>query len=251
MKTLTHTVWTSCFVVANMCASPQAGELSAGMAIFSTKPPFIGEDVITLPIPVIKYETENFHYFLDTAAYTFVKHQSDTLSWSAAGIAKLRFLDRDTDGDLAGMEDRDPSLDLGFKFNTKAFWGGVSLMFIADATSTHGGNEASLSYSYDHMATNELIFIPAIEFDNYSKKLSDFIYGVRASEAIPVTRPEYHPDNATIAKLSLTIVYLLSNNWTCMQYTGVTRLHNTLTDSPIVAEDKEVQLFFGALYKFN
>lgn len=251
MKTLANAVLTACLVVANIGANVQAGKLSAGIAVISAQSPFIGEGTKTLLIPAVKYDTENFHYFLDSAAYTFVNHKSNAFSCSASGVAKLRYLYRDKEGDLAGMVDRGASLDVGIKFNTKASWGNLGLTFIADATSKHEGNETSVSYSYDHMATNKLIFTPSIEISNYSKKLADYNYGVRASEAITATRAEYHPDDAMLGKVNLTIIYLLSEHWTLLQNTNITYLDDTLTNSPIVIEDREIQVFFGALYKFD
>lgn len=251
MKNFTNAVLASCFVATSIYTHVQAGELSAGIASISVKSPFKGEGTKTLPLPAIKYETENFHYFLDSAAYTLISHKSNAFFWGVSGVAKLRYLYRAQEDNLAGMEDRDASLDAGLTFKTKAPWGNLGLTFIADATSKHNGSETSIAYSYDHMVTNQLIFTPSATISHYSKNLADYNYGVRASEAIAVTRTEYHPDDATIGKYSLTFIYLLSNHWMLLQTTSLTDLDDTLTKSPIVIEDKETQVFFGALYKFD
>jgi outer membrane protein len=252
MNTVNKTVLTACLIAASISANVQAGELSAGFAINASKSAFIGEGTNTNLLPTVKYDTENFHYFLDIATYTLVGRESEKFSWRVSAVGKLRFLDRDTEDELAGMEDRDASLDVGIGFESQAPWGNLVLAVIADATSQHEGTEAIVSYSYDYSPTEKLTFSPSVEVSVYSKKLADYTYGVRASEAsIALNRPEYHVDAAGLVTLSLTTSYRLSDRWTLLQLISVTELDETITNSPIVTEDIETEVNFRALYKFD
>jgi outer membrane protein len=250
MKTPIKTILASYLIAVGISANAQAGEFSAGVAIIANNSPFIEEDTKTYLVPLIKYEGDNLDYFLDTATYTLVRHKSESFSWRIAAVGKLRFLDRDTEGQLAGMQDRDASLDIGVGFESQAPWGDLGFVVVGDATSAHKGAEAAATYSYEFSVTENFTLTPSLEISVYSKKLADYYYGVRASEAT-ANRAEYHPDDSGQVKASIAADYRLTDRWTLISAISVSELDKELTNSPIVNDDLDVYVAIGTLYRFE
>jgi outer membrane protein len=155
----------------------------------------------------------------------------------------------DTPPELAGMQVREPSADLGLHYRHFSDWGTLHGMLLYDAFHVHGGTEARLGYSYD-WTRGRLTLRPSAFVAFRNAKLNDYYYGVRPEEALP-TRPAYAPGSGLNAWLGLYGSYRLFDNWHLIGGAGVLVMDRDIADSPIVESGVLPTVFLGAAYDFG
>lgn len=151
---------------------------------------------------------------------------------------------------LAGMDDRDFSLDAGLA----ASWrvprvGQFEVSLATDILDRSGGQEAEVSWTGLVRAGGWQI-LPAVAVKWQSSDMLDYYYGVRPDEAI-VGRPVYSPGSAIFPELSVLATRPLGKRWQLFGRVGHTWLPSEVTDSPLVGEDSRTSLIVGLGYIFD
>lgn len=151
---------------------------------------------------------------------------------------------------LAGMDDRDFSLDAGLA----ASWrvprvGQLEVSLATDILDRSGGQEAEVSWTGLVRAGGWQI-LPAVAVKWQSSDMLDYYYGVRADEAL-VGRPVYSPGSAIFPELSVLATRPLGERWQLFGRVGHTWLPSEVTDSPLVGEDSRTSLIVGLGYTFD
>lgn len=150
---------------------------------------------------------------------------------------------------LAGMEKRNPAVDMGLSYRYRRPYGNFDLEYLHDANHTHKGSEARFEYSVD-LDAGRWHFRPAVTVARRSRLLNDYYYGVRPEEAT-ATRPEYHAGAGTDWSLNLYAYYDLSARWRALGALGFTHHSNQILRSPLVEEGAEPSLQLGVAYDFG
>lgn len=234
--------------IASMTATVAfAGEFSLGIAAGTLTRQYHYQDDQTFVIPVIAYEGERFSYFLDTAAFQLLSGEHGETGWRTRMLARARIFDQPAAA--AGLEKRRSTLDAGFEVAAQGPWGAMSLEGLADTLDRHDGFEASLTYSYDLALTSQLSITPRIGVSYQDRRLADYYFGVRPSEA-KATRPEYHPDAGGSATAGLTIAYAMTSRWQLLAVMTRAALSDDLADSPLIAKRSTTTAVIGVMYRF-
>lgn len=169
--------------------------------------------------------------------------------WELGPFLQVRFdgYDADKSDFLAGMDDREFSVDAGFG----ASWrndkvGQIELSAATDLLGRSGGHELELSYTALFRAGG-FTFIPALAAKWQSDHLVDYYYGVREEEALP-GRPAYEGDSAFVPELSLLVSRRLGKHWSLFGRVGHSWLPGEIRDSPIVDASGRTSILLGLGY---
>ena len=155
----------------------------------------------------------------------------------------------DAPASLAGMAQRNTSVDVGLAYNVRLPWGDVRIEALQDANGTHKGREARLSVSRE-TRSGAWTWRPSVSLGWRSAKLNDYYYGVKADEATDA-RAAYAPGGGLQAGVGLHTTYALTRNWRLMSGVSATVLGNEVKNSPIVQQRVLPAFYLGAVYDFG
>lgn len=231
-------------LASNVCA---AGEWGLGLGVAAQEQPQTGVDTQVVVLPFPSYEGERLSVGFGNIAYALTT--TDRFRVAVEGQLRFDGYDPDDSDELAGMRERDFTLDAGFSVTSGGDWGVASLKAMADALGVHEGYEISATYAYP-LTFERLTVVPSIGAHWLSSDLVDYYYGVRNDEAT-AARPAYSGKAVFNTSASLTAVYELSDSWEIIGGGQYTHLGDEITDSPIIERDREVILYSGIVYRFG
>jgi len=150
---------------------------------------------------------------------------------------------------LAGMEGRDPGMDMGASYQRRGAWGNAYIEYLRDVSGNSQGSEVRLGYGYE-WRSGRLRLRPTAMLAARSAKLNDHYYGVRPAEAIP-GRPAYEAGSGMNASIGLYASYELSRRWRLLAGATATRWSEGVRHSPIVDEQAKYAGFLGLVYDIS
>ncbi len=231
-----------------LCSPAFAGEFSykLGAAVIGSQDYVIGEDNELLLVPYGEFEYGMFKLDKDGLTATYDIDDSHSIS---AGINQRRSsFDRSDNKILKHFDKRDSAIEMTAKWMFSVEDGDISLSATGDVSDTHNGYEIGVEYSKNMMALNGLV-IPSVSLTLQSEELVDYYYGVNASEAT-ANIAAYKGKESLTAKLAVTHIYSLTENWSTFTNVGWQYLGSGITDSSIVKKDNVWTVVFGAVYDF-
>ena len=241
--------WTSAWILLGLVMLPfesMAGEWGLGLGVVSQRPPQAGADAEVFVIPFPSYEGERLSASLGNVNWAL--HSSERLRFAVEGQVRFDGYDPDSSTGLAGMEERDATLDVGFSFTAKGSWGVARFQALSDVLGVHEGFEVSTGYEYPFHA-GRWVFLPSFTVSFLSEDLVDYYYGVRLNESMP-GRPAYAGASTINAKVGLTVAFSLGRQWSLIAGGEYVRLGSEITDSPIIARDYQVLSYTALEYRF-
>lgn len=151
---------------------------------------------------------------------------------------------------LAGMDDRDFSLDAGLA----ASWrvprvGQFEVSLGTDVLDRSGGQEAGVSWT-GLVRAGSWRLLPGVSLRWQSSDMVDYYYGVLPGEAI-AGRPAYAPGSALFPAVSLLATRPLGERWEFFARAGHTWLPSEVTNSPLVDQDSRTSVIVGLGYTFD
>lgn len=230
---------------------PQAvfepGSVGLGAGIRLQDSPYKADKTRTDLVPQYLMETE---YVFGYGTYGGI-HLFNTDTIQLDIIAQYRFdlLDPADSAFLRGMEKRKQSVDAGALFTYKTQFGDLSIKWVHDILNHSKGYETTLAYGYNWFV-NRLLIRPSIGVSWLSRDLADYYYGVRQTEATP-TRPAYRPGASTNILLGIETSYFVTPRLLAFADWKVRNFDGAISDSPIVGENLQNNLYFGAAYVFG
>lgn len=227
--------------------------LIAGGGIGANFEPYLAlEDSATLvPVPVLAYQGKRFSFSgksLSVRAAQFGKVEF-------SGLLDYRFQGYDADDSpaLAGMDDRDGTLEAGVRADLDL--GGqvdLSAQVMFDVLGNHGGYEVRGTASYtigEGPATRVTPFVGVVL---RSEDLANYYYGVDADEASIITDPAlgaapfnrfaYAPGETLSPVIGVSVRQALSPKWLVFGNASHEFLPAEVTDSPIVDSDSRTSV---------
>jgi len=226
-------------------APPGTPGLGAGIRVNSI--PYVGEEQGSDLIPLYLYEGKYFFAHGTSGGLHVFRNEKFSLDL----VANYRFqrLDPGDNPLLAGIEQRDQTVEGGLALGFKGDWGGVEARWTADALGRHQGRQLELGYRYT-LDSGRWTVTPWVNAIWQDENINDYYYGVSADE-IAVGRPEYHPGDAWNLGVGVNTSYQLTRNLLAFMNVGFYALDNTLSDSPLVDEDRLSVAYLGAAYMFG
>lgn len=227
------------------------GELAVGGAGATYSGAIRGVGEQSAALPLVYYEGERLSFLFTTVAVHLVRGESFRLS--VLGSGRFDGYEAHDSEYLAGMESRDPAFDVG----VEASVGNFQLSVVTDATGTHKGTEASLTYVHGiEIGKLQLQFAPGIRWQN--ERLADYYYGVRPAERATLEigerawlRDAYAPGDALVPKLGTLALYRFADRWSIAAGAEFAYLPREIIDSPIVERPLQWGVFAGLAYHFR
>jgi outer membrane protein len=227
-------------------ADCRAGEWGLGLGVAVQRPPQKGTDTQVVALPFPSYEGDRLSLNFGSIAYSLTN--SERFRFAVEGQLRFDGYDPDASEALAGLEERDLTLDAGFSFTASDAWGIATFKVMGDALGVHEGYEISASYQYP-MQFKRWTLVPSIGLNLPSAELVEYYYGVKPNEATD-DRPAYSGKSVVNATVGLNAMYKLASHWEIIGGAEYTLLGDGITDSPIIAEDSEVIAYSALVYRF-
>ena len=224
----------------------RAGEWGLGVGVAARKPPQQGAENEVVGMPFPQYEGERLSLTFGSVGYSLTN--SDRFRIALEGQLRFDGYDPDASTALAGMEERDVTLDAGFSITTGGSWGIASLKILGDALGVHEGYEISASYAYP-MQLKRWTIVPSIGLKLPSSELVDYYYGVEIEE-VTDGRPVYSGRSVVNTSVGVNVVYKIADHWQVIGGAEYVRLGDGITDSPIIERDYDTGVYSALVYLF-
>lgn len=215
-----------------------------GVGVLWNTEPYRGLDNEAWVFPTFTFRSGSF--FVRETGLGFQIAGDERWSFDAFGEVRLEGYDADDSDFLAGMDDRDMSLDAGVAYVRRSPTLGKFAFSIAhDTLDRHGGYQADVTW---YKRTR--IGIPSVRVAYYSSSLANYYYGVEANEARP-GRPAYAPGASVLLNANYTLGAPITPEWNWLLNVGVDFYPSDIRDSPIIEDSRRIYAFVGASYRFN
>jgi outer membrane protein len=231
-------------------APPPSGlRWSLGLGVISSPRPYVGASNQITPIPLIELYYKKLYVQGIQAGYHFIDNEKFTLDMRAGFV--FAGLDPKDSPDLAGMMQRDPTIELGFVFDWKPGKYKLSTSITTDILGVSNGQQAETNFSRTWMfGQYRWGLTPSIGVVWQSSNYIDYYYGVTPEEVQP-GRPEFIGHSAVNFQSGLLAFYRLSGRVTLVGLVQIQRLDNEIFLSPIVDNQRAIFGLLGATYRFG
>ena len=234
-------------VMANLAIAQEQSSFGVGLALGHSESIYRDMDDKSGALPYINYKNGNFFVRGLKTGYFFFGDES---SVRIGALARLRADGYDAgDSDfMAGMEDRDHTVEGGLIATYPTRFGSFSMAALADLAGKHDGYELAVEWFKPVSLSQSWILTPEVGLSYNSANLNDYYYGVRTSEAT-AARAAYEADAGFSYNAGLSLTYLINQQHMLilgMTYKGY---DSAVTDSSIV--DKSSTFNTGLVYSYK
>lgn len=221
-----------------------------GGAVGSATNIYAGEGNSSTGFPNISFNGKRF--FIKDGSVNYSIREWGALSAGLTARYDANFLSFDEEyrnnSKLAGLEERDATIDGGFYVNHTTDLGRLQFSFLTDLGDKHDGHSASLQYTFN-LKAGDWHINPVIGSTWISADKANHYFGVSNAEAT-VTRSSYNGDSTVNLFAGVRARYAISDKWDLNLQTGVKRFGSGITDSSIVDEKSAYYGSFSLDYNF-
>ncbi|MGQ8366121.1 MipA/OmpV family protein [Glaciecola sp. 1036] len=253
------------------CIDENSWQLGIAMGLGGRTNPLVDGDAVPfLLLPDIAYYGESFYFdngelgfqfypTQNTSIETFIAPNSERANFSFWHPSNILIPAASFGSDATGIDDE---LELSIEQIETRKWaidGGIRLQwyhqshhfqikFITDVSGVHNGQQINLAYRYLlHKDNWRLNLGPQVKW--MSSQLTDYYYGVRKGDT-PIEELFYEASSGFQYGLDLNASYAVNAHWQWLFRTSYTKLHEGMSDSPIVEDDYVASAFVGIAYRF-
>ena len=221
-------------------------EIFVGAGAVVQAKPFDGVDSKVYPVPLFGYEGKRLYLRGITGGYRLIMRDG----FSVGPTIRPRFegYEASDSSDLAGMKNRNPTIDGGIDAAWKTKWGLVNVVAVTDLLGAHDGYEIELAYTAKFTRA-EFEFIPGLALVWRNSNLVNYYYGVRDME-VRDGRSAYYPDAALTPLVRLAVRRNITERWGLILGSQYEWLSSEMRDSPIVDDNGILSVLLGATYMF-
>ncbi len=222
--------------------------------IFSPNP-YKDTNPTILPVPVISYKGEDLTLNGPYASYRFF-HTNNTASKVQLFLYPEVFkADKSNDHQLRLLDNRNYLFMLGLSQSFKSTYGDINLGANIDVTTKTNGYLLSAEYSkklFLPVSSKFLFFItPSLGVNYSSEQITNYFYGISASEATRSGLPEYSTNGALSPYLGVNMLINFSERWNLFVATRLNRLPDQIYDSPMVSQRYIFTTVLSLTYNFS
>jgi len=228
---------------------PQAGlRWSLGLGVVSSPKPYKGAKADIMPIPFLELSYKRFYFQGIRFGYKLV--DGGELDLDARARYRFAGYEEDDSEFLAGMANRQGSVDGGLALEWRHGRFGVSTSAFADLLGRSNGVEVAVDATWAQpLAGRKVLLTPGVGIEWQNAGLVDYYYGVRPDEALP-DRPAYEGEAMLTMRVSLSLLWRASARVAVLALVRADRLDDDVQDSPIVGERRAVFGLAGITYRF-
>lgn len=222
---------------------------SLGLAAVYHQDIYKGVDSKVLPFPLINFTYHDFFIQNITAGY----HAYTNNYFQASLIAAPNFqgYDASDSDELTGMNDADPSFNVGGSVMLKTPPLISTLSAVHDISGNTSGNTVTAKFATGLPLMNKkLVLSPSVSFAYQDTNIVNYYYGVSNSEATS-SREAYSPGGTVNTIFGLVAMYQLSPHWRTNATYLFTKFGDEIADSPIVSRGTSSTVMLGVSYLFD
>jgi len=223
---------------------PQGGAASGG-AVIAERSPYVGYGLRYDYLPLNVYAGEHAYLHSDRVGLKLDVDEDQRLDVFLAHRFEGTPLSRPP-AVLEGMALREMGTDFGVGYRRRMEWGTLSVEALRNVDGASRGSEARLRLEKEVRRGNLRLWPQAV-LSLRDRRLNDYYYGVRATEAT-AARPAYVAGSGLNLQLALYAGYPLGGHWLLLGGISVTQWAGAVTGSPIVAGGTQAAATFGLLY---
>lgn len=215
-----------------------------GLGVLYSTEPYTDVDEDFWVVPIIKVRYKKF--YIDGKSLGYILNDSEEFEFSVLLKPRLMGYEDSDSPVLAGMDDRDWSIDGGFRFKWNNQFFSLSVTTLNDLLNEHQGQEFSCVVSREF---KDGIFIPRIGVRYLSDDIVDYYYGVLGNEAT-TSRAAYTASDAVNYFTGFSLAIPIGEKWAIIGDFEYENLNSEIEDSPIVDEEEILTYILGAVYRF-
>lgn len=221
---------------------------SLGLGVVSSPKPYRGADADIMPIPFLELSYKRFYFQGIRFGYKLV--DGDELDLDVRGRYRFAGYEEDDSEFLAGMDERQGSVDGGLALEWRRGRFGIATTAFADLLGRSNGAEVAVDATWTQpLAGRKVLLTPGIGIEWQNAGLVDYYYGVRPDEALP-DRPAYEGEAMLTTRASLSLLWRASPRVAVLALVRADRLDGDVQDSPIVDKRRAVFGMAGFTYRF-
>ena len=211
---------------------------------------YAGEGDTGFITPNIEYRGEYFFVSDGDIGFNLFRYNGFSTGLLLTGEATVLIDEDDYDdnAELAGLEERDLTLDAGLYFQYTTDMGQAKLVMTDEVTGEHGGQSAYANYTFD-LKYQGINLNPVVGVAWSSADTVNHLFGVSSAEST-ATRDAYKGHSAVSLFTGLRARYEITKNWDVDFETLYIRLGDGIKDSSIVDKDDVVVTALGFNYNF-
>ncbi|MBF0387305.1 MAG: MipA/OmpV family protein [Candidatus Omnitrophica bacterium] len=227
----------------------EASPKLAGVGVVMMTSPYHGAGSAVMPVPSFAWDYKGFYIRGIEAGYAF--YDQGGLKLSAITSPRMMGYSSEDSPALAGMEDRERSLDAGLRAELELPFGkdlSVNAKFLNDTMSRYDGREGELSLEqFVKGKFFRLRLSGGVKAQ--SSELTGYYYGVRGAEE-GFDRPAYSPGMAINPFVGIMLSSGFSKEWPVILRVGVDFLDPVIRRSPIVEDSYTATAMLGFARRF-
>lgn len=225
------------------------GTLSLGLGVRGERPVYKGVDDEIEAMPAIIYRNGRFRMqAYDGINVSYLLLSPWGIDIALHGELAMEEFEAGDSPFLKGMDDAGTVFNMGLTATYPTRYGEFSFKAVGDVTGAHDGHELELSYEKSFTILSTTV-TPSFGVEYMSEDVTEYYYGVSAKEERS-WRKAYAPDSAVNFEAELMVRYPLTQRLDLVAMVEYTLLDSTITDSPIVDEEYEMDGTIGLLYTF-
>lgn len=236
-----------CSLASVVHADEQESSFMLGIGVASEDSIYRGVGTETDVLPLIIYENGSFYVQGPELGYHVV--DGDRLKLTVLGQYRTDGYEAGDSINLAGMEERKGTFELGVAASYETEFGELSAKVVADAASEHKGYEVELGWEQRVELGGNWALTPEASVSYRSDDLNNYYYGVRASEAT-VQRAAYTADADVVYGFGVNVDYQIDQQQMIRFGVEYTSYGSEIGDSTIVEDDKSTGVSLLYAYRF-
>jgi len=220
----------------------QGAVLGGGVLYSPSRYEGVDDSIWAVPLIVGKYK----RFYSDGNSLGYLLTENNKLNFSLIGAPRFGGYSSGDSDALAGMEDRDWSIDGGLRMTWNAELFLLNVTAVTDLLGTHDGQEVKAVFSKEFLKGG---FTPRVGAKWFSSQMTDYYYGVEAPEAT-ASRTAYEGDETFNYIAGFSAAYPLGDEWVVIGDFEYEALGSEVQDSPIVDTDDDYTAVVGLAYRF-
>lgn len=186
-----------------------------------------------LPLPVLRLGWKDTLYLNVLQAGAWVWSSPDNSLKVGVALEPRFGWSADDNARVAGMQDRDFSVEGGPNVQWRSPLGVVNANVYQDLGGASKGQTAQLQYIRGLVASDRLRLNGSVGLQWFSAKMNDYYFGVRSFETT-ATRPQYAAGSSVSLQVGVNGAWIVSERGSILFGLGVSRIGSGASDSPIV-----------------
>jgi outer membrane protein len=237
--------------LARRATDPITGAFPAGWAlgpgVYYSSSLYESVDSQVIPVPTVYFRGKHCAIYVSEGACEFFEWKF--LELEAIADLRLDGYDADDSDFLAGMEDRDFSVNGGLGVGFQTPIGDFEMEALHDLLGEHDGYEIGVGWAAPIVLERSVLRF-ALTHHWRSSDMAGHYYGVEPDEAVP-GRPAYRVGSASLWTGVFHTNWRVSRRWLMVAQASYERYSSEIRDSPIIESSGQFKGLFGLAYKFG